>query len=138
MSLPLAILAATAGNLVGSLIAYGVGASHALARVPVVRTVVGRWEGLLDRHGTRAVLIARLLPFARTFVSLPAGARRVPLGSFVALTTAGCAAWATGFVLAGMIAAGAWATVNSVIGRGLLAVGALVVLASLVRRQRSD
>ena len=37
MSLPLAVLAATAGNLVGSLIAYGVGASGLAARVPGAR-----------------------------------------------------------------------------------------------------
>jgi membrane protein DedA with SNARE-associated domain len=138
MSLPLAIVAATAGNLLGSLIAYAVGASPALSRVPVAATVVGRWEGLLDRHGTRAVLIARLLPLARTFVSLPAGARRVPLGSFVALTIVGCALWATGFVLAGMLAAGAWNAVNAILGRALLGTGAVVLVGSLIRRRRGD
>jgi membrane protein DedA with SNARE-associated domain len=134
MSLPLAILAATAGNLVGSLIAYALGASRALSRVPVACTVIERWEGLLDRHGTKAVLIARLLPLARTFVSLPAGARRVPLGPFVALTIIGCALWATGFVLVGMLAAGAWGAVNSILGRALLAAGAAVLAGSLLRR----
>jgi len=34
-------------------------------------------------------------------VSLPAGARRVPLAPFIALTTAGCALWAIAFVLVG-------------------------------------
>src|SRR5438270_9328924 len=79
MSFPLAVLAATAGNLAGSLLAYGIGAAGQLQRVACLRTVLGRWESLLDRHGTRAVFIARLLPLARTFVSLPAGARRVPM-----------------------------------------------------------
>jgi membrane protein DedA with SNARE-associated domain len=136
MSLPLAIVAATAGNLVGSLIAYALGASQALSHVPVAAAVLGRWEGLLDRHGTRAILIARLLPLARTFVSLPAGARRVPLGPFIALTIAGCALWATGFVLVGMLAAGAWGAIDSILGRALLAGGAAVVIGSLIRRRR--
>lgn len=138
MSLPLAVLAATAGNLVGSLMAYALGASGALARVPAARTIVGRWEGLLDRHGTRAVLIARLLPLARTFVSLPAGARRVPLGRFIALTILGCALWAIGFVLTGMIAAGAWSAVGSVLGRALLIAGVIVLAGSLLRRRHCD
>src|SRR5580693_4115144 len=111
MSLPLAVLAATAGNLVGSLLAYGLGASRLVERVPIVRSVLHRWDGLLARHGTRAVFLARLLPLARTFVSLPAGVRRVPIGEFVALTVPGCALWATGFVLFGMIAGNAWASV---------------------------
>ena len=90
MSLPLAVLAATAGNLLGSLIAYGLGASRVLDSVPGVGALAARSEQLLERHGTRAVFFARLLPLARTFVSLPAGARRVPLLPFVALTTLGC------------------------------------------------
>ncbi len=137
MSLPLAVLAATAGNLVGSLLAYGVGATNLLQRLPAARTVLFRWDGLLGRHGTRAILIARLLPLARTFVSLPAGERRVPLIPFIALTILGCALWALGFVLAGMIAAGAWATVDSIVGRALLAIGVLTLAASVMRRGKS-
>jgi len=38
LSFPLAVLGATAGNLVGSLIAYGVGASGLLNRVPIARS----------------------------------------------------------------------------------------------------
>src|SRR5947209_4676386 len=124
MSFPLAVLAATAGNLAGSLLAYAVGATGQLQRVTFVRAVLTRWESLLERYGTRAVFIARLLPLARTFVSLPAGARRVPLIPFIALTTAGCALWALTFVLLGVLAGSAWTTVNSVTGRVLRA-GAL-------------
>jgi membrane protein DedA with SNARE-associated domain len=137
MSFPPAVLAATAGNLVGSLLAYGLGATHLLQRVRVARTVLERWEGLLERHGTRAVFIARLLPLARTFVSLPAGARHTPLIPFIALTTIGCALWAIAFVRAGMIAASAWATVDSIVGRVLLAIGLLTLAASMLRSRRS-
>src|SRR5919108_6186034 len=98
MSFPLAVLAATAGNLVGSLLAYGVGASRIAARLPGANKVLNRWENLLDKHGLRAVFIARLLPLARTFVSLPAGARHVRLIPFIVLTAAGCALWAAGLV----------------------------------------
>jgi membrane protein DedA with SNARE-associated domain len=137
MSLPLAIAAATAGNLVGSLLAYGLGATQLLAGVPVAGAVIDRWGGLLDRHGRRAVLVARLLPLARTFVSLPAGARRVPLASFVVLTTIGCALWATGFILVGMLAGSAWGAVDSVLGRVLLGAGLLALAFTFVRAQRS-
>lgn len=137
MSFPLAVLAATAGNLAGSLLAYMVGAAGVLHRVPLLRVVLERWEGLIDRHGSRAVFIARLLPLARTFVSLPAGARRVALVPFIAMTTVGCAIWAAGFVLAGVIAASAWTTVSSVLGRVLLGIGALT-LAGWARRKPGD
>jgi membrane protein DedA with SNARE-associated domain len=138
MSFPLAVLAATAGNLLGSLLAYALGASRLLAGVPGARVVLERWEGLFERHGTRAVFVARLLPLARTFVSLPAGARRVPLATFVVLTTLGCALWAAAFVLAGLVAGDAWSEVSSVVGRVLLGVGVVVVVASLSRRRRTN
>ena len=137
MSFPLAVLAATAGNLFGSLVAYGVGATRLLQRLPVAGEVLLRWDGLLERYGTRAVFIARLLPLARTFVSLPAGARRIRLAPFIALTTIGCAVWAVAFVLAGMLAANAWATVDSIAGRGLLAIGVVTLAASLIRKHHS-
>jgi membrane protein DedA with SNARE-associated domain len=121
------------GNLVGSLLAYGLGASRVLAGVPGASLVLERWEGLFERHGTRAVFLARLLPLARTFVSLPAGARRVPLIAFVVLTTVGCALWATAFVLAGVLAGSAWAAVGSVLGKVLLGVGIVVLVLSLSR-----
>ncbi len=134
MSLPLAVAAATAGNLVGSLLAYGLGASSLLQRLAPGRAVLHRWEAPLERYGTRAVFLARLVPVARTFVSLPAGARRVRLGPFILLTAAGCALWAIAFVLAGDIAGTAWTTVGSTLGRVLLAAGAVCMLAISLRR----
>ncbi|MGP0100798.1 MAG: DedA family protein [Solirubrobacteraceae bacterium] len=136
MSFPLAVLAATAGNLLGSLLAYALGASRLLAGVPGARVGLQRWEGLFERYGTRAVFVARLLPLARTFVSLPAGARRVPLATFVALTTIGCALWAAAFVLAGLLAGAAWTSISSLLGRVLLGVGVVVLALSLARRKR--
>lgn len=134
LSLPLAILAATSGNLVGSLLAYALGATGVIERLPGARTVVGRWDGLLERHGTRAVFLARLLPLARTFVSLPAGVRRVPLAEFVSLTAAGCAIWATAWILVGMLAGNAWNALGSTLGKGLLGVGVVVLVLSLGRK----
>jgi membrane protein DedA with SNARE-associated domain len=125
MGLAAAVLAATLGNLVGSLIAYGVGASGLAARVPGAGAILDHWGTSLDAHGNRGVFTARLMPLARTFVSLPAGARRVPLGRFVALTSAGCALWAVAFVAVGLFSGSAWAAVSSVLGKVLLGVGLL-------------
>jgi membrane protein DedA with SNARE-associated domain len=134
MSFPMAVLAATAGNLVGSLIAYGVGASGLVARLPAGRLVLGPAERMLDQRGLRAVFIARLLPLARTFVSLPAGARRIPLAPFVVLTTLGCALWAVLFVVVGVVSGGAWGAVSSVLGKVMLAGGVVIVAVLLAHR----
>jgi membrane protein DedA with SNARE-associated domain len=128
MSLPLAIVAATAGNVVGSLIAYAVGTTRLVSSAPGVRRSVA----LLDRHGRKAIFIARLLPLARTFVSLPAGARRTPLLPFIVLTTLGCAIWATAFVVLGVFTGTAW---SSTVGKVTLAVGAAVLVVAVSRRR---
>ena len=136
MSFPLAVVAATAGNLVGSLLAYGMGASRLLERVPGANGALSRSLALLDRQGPKAVFLARLLPLARTFISLPAGAQGVPLGQFVVLTTAGCAIWAVALTLAGLAAGSAWAAVGASAGWGLLAVGVVVIAVALWRGGR--
>jgi membrane protein DedA with SNARE-associated domain len=137
ISFPAAVLAGTLGNLVGSMLAYGVGASGVVGHVPGARALVSRWDGLLERHGNRAVFIARLLPLARTFVSLPAGVRRVPIGEFIALTAAGCAIWSCGFVLIGLAAGNAWSAIGSIVGRALLGVGIVVLVLTLGKKHGS-
>jgi hypothetical protein len=82
---------------------------------------------LLERQSSRTVCIARLLPLTRTFISLPAAARHVPLVRFITLSTIGCA------LLGDRIHAGRDdrrqrpATVSSILGRVLLAVGILML-----------
>jgi membrane protein DedA with SNARE-associated domain len=92
---------------------------------------------LIERFG--AVLSARLMPLARTFVSLPAGARGVPLWPFALYTTLGCALWAGAFIFVGLFAGAAWGEISSLLGRVLLVLGLLVLAFSVLhRRGRGD
>ena len=76
---------------------------------------------------------------ARALIRLAAGrARHVPLAAFTALTTIGCALWALAFVLTGMLAANAWTTLDSIVGRVLLAIGILTLAASVLRTRRPN
>src|SRR4051812_4456103 len=82
-SFPVAVAAATLGNLIGSAIAYWIGRSGVLTKLPGRGSVaLDRCDRLFAHHGQAAVFVARLLPLARTFVSLPAGHARVPLSRF--------------------------------------------------------
>jgi membrane protein DedA with SNARE-associated domain len=135
---PAAVAAATAGNLVGSLIAYAVGRSGNLARLPrLAHSIARRCDEIFDRYGSAAVFIGRLLPLARSFVSLPAGGAGVPLARFIAMTVAGCAIWSVAFVLAGDLTGSAWHAVSGIVGRACLAVGTLTLLWLLFRQPAS-
>lgn len=100
-------LLGTAGNLVGSWVAYAAG--RAGGRRMILRfgrfVLLGerdleRAEGWFGRHGQAAVFFSRLLPVIRTFISLPAGAAEMPLGRFTLYTVLGCLPWT--FALAGI------------------------------------
>jgi membrane protein DedA with SNARE-associated domain len=99
-------LAGTIGYLLGSILGWGIGR---YAR-PFVEThgrwihlspkQLGRAEGWFERWGDWAVLIGRVTPVARSFISIPAGLFRMSLARYTALTAIGSALWA--FALAGV------------------------------------
>lgn len=92
---------ATAGSVLGALVLYGLGrrlgrgGMERLARkVPLLETDdLDRAQGWFDRHGGEAVLIGRLVPGVRSFISIPAGIERMPVWKFAAYTALGSAAW---------------------------------------------
>jgi membrane protein DedA with SNARE-associated domain len=113
-SLAAIIIAGVAGNLVGSLIAYWVGREkgrewvlrwHWLHVTPARLDRADRW---FARYGEPAVLLGRLLPLVRTFISLPAGIARMPVWRFTVLTIIGCVPWVTALALAGRAVGDNW------------------------------
>jgi membrane protein DedA with SNARE-associated domain len=100
-------LAGTIGYLIGSLIGWGIGAWGGR---PLLERH-GRWfhltpekldraERWFDRWESWAVFIGRILPVVRSFISIPAGIARAPLGRYTLFTLAGSAIWC--FALAGV------------------------------------
>jgi membrane protein DedA with SNARE-associated domain len=106
-SFPIAVAAATGGNLIGSTIAYWLGREGALERLPRnvgVRRPPLRAAAGPPRREPPSSWPACFRSRARS-VSLPAGHARIPFGRFVALTSAGCGIWSAAFILAGDLAA---------------------------------
>jgi len=107
------ILFATLGSVVGAIFFYYVGLalgprrSHAfLDRLPLVETGdVDRTFAWFERHGRSAVFLGRMVPIVRSFISVPAGVVRMPIGQFLLFTAAGSLIWNS--VLVGLgVAAG--------------------------------
>ena len=93
------VVAGVLGNVAGSLIAYAAGYYGRIELLDQNRFIhvnrrhlewADRW---FERHGSVTVFFTRMLPIIRTFISLPAGAARMPLGRFIAFTLAGCIPW---------------------------------------------
>jgi membrane protein DedA with SNARE-associated domain len=132
--LPIAVAAATAGNLIGSLLAYEAGRRGAIDRLG--GAILKRCDGIFTRYGEGAVFVARLLPLARTFISLPAGCAGVPLGRFLVMTIAGCAIWSAAFVFAGELAGAAWRPVADGVGQASWLLAGLIALGFLCYGKR--
>lgn len=100
-------LAGTIGYFLGSLVGWGIGAwggrpllerrGRLLHLGPDKLARAERW---FDRWGAPGVLVGRVTPVVRSFVSIPAGVFRMPLGRYAVLTLIGSAVWA--FALAGV------------------------------------
>jgi len=94
---------ATAGALgcnIGSTVAYFIGARggrRAALRwgryVLFGRSELDRLDHFFQRYGDAAVLIGRLLPVVRTFISLPAGIAHMPFVRFQIYTLVGSWPW---------------------------------------------
>jgi membrane protein DedA with SNARE-associated domain len=88
------------GNLVGSLIAYFVGLKGGRPLLEkygkyilITHSKLELADQWFDRYGYEAVLISRVLPIVRTFISLPAGISHMDLKKFVIYTFAGSLPW---------------------------------------------
>jgi membrane protein DedA with SNARE-associated domain len=140
------VAAGVLGNLVGSWIAYGVGRAgrvelierhgHWLRLKPSHIAWADRW---FERYGAVSILLSRMLPIIRTFISLPAGAARMPFLRFTVLTLVGCIPWVLGLALAGEAVGHEWESVRKGFEYVDYAVVALVVVAivyAIFRRRR--
>jgi membrane protein DedA with SNARE-associated domain len=101
-------LAGTLGYLVGSLVGWAIGRYGGR---PLLERH-GRWfhlsparldraEAWFDRWGPLGVLLGRITPVVRSFVSIAAGILEMPLGIYTLLTLVGSAIWAFAFAGAG-------------------------------------
>ncbi|MFI6944593.1 DedA family protein [Streptomyces sp. NPDC050422] len=128
----------TLGSVAGAAALYWIGMlfgrerMHALwGRLPLVRSSdLERTEAWFVRHGTKAVLLGRMVPIFRSLISVPAGLERMPLPVFLGLTAVGSLAWNTVLVMAGYWLGDEWDTVGTYVGFLSKAV-LLLVLAAL-------
>jgi len=140
-------LAGTLGYLVGAIGGWAIGIYG--GRPYLERH--GRWlhlsprqldraERWFDRWEDWAVLVGRVTPLARSFVSIPAGIFRTPLGRYTVLTLVGSAIWAFSLAGAGWALGANWERVHHVFKYADVAVAAgLVTLVAylIVRRRRT-
>lgn len=117
------VIAASAGNLLGSLIAYLLVRRYGEALILGPGRRVGLTPGHLrlakrffDRWGLFAVFAGRLLPIIRTYISFPAGLSRITVLPFTLATLLGAIPWNLALAYAGFKLGQNYERVSSVLG----------------------
>jgi membrane protein DedA with SNARE-associated domain len=93
-------LAGTLGYLLGAIVGWAIG-YYGDQRFRVSERKLAKARRWFDRWDDWAVLIGRVTPVARSFVSIPAGIFRMPFVRYTVLTAIGSAAWCFAFAGAG-------------------------------------
>ena len=137
MSLFMAIFWTTLGSVAGAMLTYWLGAwlgrdrvRSLIIRAPLMKASdFDRTERWFQKHGKKAVFFGRMIPIFRSLISVPAGVERMPVPTFLALTTAGSLIWNTVFVLAGYQLGESWWRVEAYAGAlQKIVIGAVAVL----------
>ena len=144
MRVPVVVAAGTFGSLAGAWFWFFLGRRIGERRLRAWVERHGRWLTVstrdLDqatdwfkRHGAAAVLIGRLVPGVRTFVSLPAGFSRMGSLPFLAYSAIGTLAWTAALAYAGALLQSNFTMVGDYLN---IATNVVVVLfaALLIRR----
>ena len=137
-------LAGTLGYLVGAIVGWWIGRrggrpfverhGRALHLGPDRLARAERW---FDKHDDSAVLIGRVVPVVRSFISIPAGIFRMPLGKYTLLTIPGSAAWCFAFAGVGWAFGRNYDRFHHAFDVALVAGAVLLMLYLVLRRSSS-
>ena len=137
-------LAGALGCVLGSLLAYWIGAAGGrplvsrFGRYVLLSERDVEWaQRFFERRGQITIFLSRIMPVVRTFISLPAGFTRMPLGPFVILTFVGSLIWCFILAYAGQKLGQHWSDVGGWLHKyEYVVVAAIIVLIVLYVRHR--
>ncbi len=143
----LTIAVATAASVVGALFSYWIGLKgvQVLGKYRLLGKVILSPDQLataahwFDKYGSIMVFLGRLIPIFRTVISFPAGAVKMSIPKFVALTTVGCLIWNSILIYVGFYLGNKWrevAGVSRYLVIAVIVVAFLLFAAYLVRRRK--
>ena len=147
LDLGLVIVVGIVGSVIGSLIAYLVGRTGGRRFVDrygkyvlLTHADLDRVESWFTHRGELVVLIGRVVPVVRTFVSLPAGMAQMRPVRFIVLTAIGCTVWVSTLSVIGYELAGRWQSAThgfSQAGYVVAAIAVVVIAAFVWHRLRA-
>lgn len=140
--LPLVVLVGAIANLVGSLLAYGIGY---FLEEAVILTWIKKYGKILlitvddydksrawfQKYGSSVVFFSRLLPGIRTFISVPAGLAGMNIWKFSFYTFFGSLIWSGALAYIGFYTGNNWRSLEPIYRKFELVIVVVLVLGLL-------
>ena len=122
LNIPLMIVAATIGAVVGAAILYGIGTLLDVERLDkivdkygnilrITHADIHKADSWFDRYGFWTVFFCRFVSLIRSLISLPAGMANMNFGLFLLFTTVGTVIWNTVLIYLGAAVGSQWETI---------------------------
>ena len=123
LNIPIMILAATLGSLLGAIVLYYIGKIFNKERLKrIVNGKIGKVLRLkasdiekadkwFDTKGNKTVFFCRFIPIVRSLISIPAGMSEMPMQKFLIYTILGSLIWNTVLIIVGSIVGDKWETI---------------------------
>src|SRR5689334_4172277 len=129
LALVLLTAAALAGNIVGYEIGRAIGPPlyHRNGRI-LKQKYFDQTEAFFDKHGNKALVIGRFVPFVRTFITVVAGVTRMDRRRFFLWSFVGALLWAVSITLLGYLLGAKFPALGENIDKAILAILAFSVI----------
>ena len=123
LNIPIMILVATLGSLLGAIVLYYIGKIFNKERLKrIVNGKIGKVLRLkasdiekadkwFDTKGNKTVFFCRFIPIVRSLISIPAGMSEMPMQKFLLYTITGSLIWNTVLIIVGSIVGDKWETI---------------------------
>lgn len=152
LNILLVIVAGTFGSVVGAMPLYYLGTLFNKERLMAFTKKYGKYvfvrpedvlssDAWFDKHGKKAVFFGRMVPGIRSLISIPAGMNKMPLTSFLVLTTLGASIWTTILTLAGFYLGKNYeviATMLAPYSKIFLVLAVAIIIAWFIKRRLYD
>lgn len=129
------VIAGTLGNLIGSLLAYWIGAKGGRPLIEKYGKYIliskhdlnlaDRW---FKKYGDWTVFFGRLLPVIRTYISFPAGISKMDIRKFSLYTTLGALPWTILFAYLGVKMGANWELIREKLHKFDLSILVILIL----------
>ena len=119
INLMVLIILSTICGLAGSSICYCIGNKLGdrcikilVKRFPKSSKAIDKSYDFFDKYGKKAVMIGRIIPLCRTYISFVAGVLKLPYKHFIVYSSLGILVWNTVLIYLGFVLGENWANVK--------------------------